>query len=333
MRAAFVGFRHMHIFEVYAKVAARQDMEIVALCEEDPETVEHLVSERGIQPTHSSFESMLAEARFDLLVVGDVFSKRGARICDALRAGKHVLSDKPICTDLKELREIEALSGGQSPALAAVLELRDSGAFRRTRELVQAGTIGRVHAICFSGQHPMLPGSRPRWYFEPGKHGGTINDLAIHAVDILPWITGAKFAEIAAARCWSSAPPGRPGFQNAAQLMLVMEGGCGVIGDVSYISPDRFGYTLPQYWRFNLWGEGGMLETAFNESKILLYPSEAELPREIEAAANRPGGYLEDLLQSVRGKRERPNRELIEATRICLKTQEAADRRPAGIPL
>jgi predicted dehydrogenase len=333
VKAAFVGFRHMHIHDIYAQMQNRKDVQIVAVCEEDSRTRKGLAAEGKILPTHTRIEDMVGTVDFDLLVVGDIFVKRGELIRSALKAGKHVLSDKPICTDLGELERIEELSEQHSLVVGAALDLRDSGAFRQTRELIQTGSIGTVHTVCFCGQHPLLLGSRPGWYFGNGNHGGTINDIAIHAVDILPWITGRGFREILAARCWNAGLPAHPQFQNAAQLMMVMEGGCGVIGDVSYISPDGFRYALPQYWRFNFWGDRGMIEAGFNEPKIRLYRSESQKVEEIEAPPDRSGGYLHDLVEAIRQKRGYSNAELFAATRICLTAQRVADQRIPGIPL
>lgn len=334
LRAAFVGFRHMHMFDIHAHMAKREDVEIVAVCERHSQTRNRLAAEGKIPVSHTSFEDMLGSVDFDLLVVGEVFAERGALICVALEAGKHVLSDKPICTDLRELAEIQALSERRSLVVGAALDLRDRGAFLRTRELIRSGTIGTVHAVNFSGQHPLLPDSRPGWYFENGNHGGTINDIAIHAVDILQWITDHGFSQILAARSWNAGPTAaHPRFHNAAQLMLVMDGGCGVIGDVSYISPDGFRYSLPQYWRFNFWGDRGMIEAGFNVPKVWLYRSDSDTVEEIEPPPDRSGGYLDDLLRAIRAKRGYPNASLFSATEVCLKAQEAADRGVFAIPL
>jgi predicted dehydrogenase len=327
LRAAFVGFQHMHIFDIYAQAQKREDVRITAVCEEDPETRSRLAGERGIPVSHSVFEQMLASVEFDLLVVGSVFAARGALILRALEAGKHVLSDKPITTELGELEEIRTLAERRGLVVGAALDLRDRGALLRTRELVRSGEIGAVRAVAFSGQHPLLPDSRPRWYFTKGNHGGTINDLAIHAVDLLPWVTGGGFTEILAARCWSAGPEAsRLRFRNAAQLMLFMDGECGVIGDVSYIAPDGLRYSLPQYWRFNFWGDLGMIESGYNLQWVRLYRSRAEAVEEIEPLPDRPGGYLDDVIDAIRTGSTAPNASLFAATEVCLKAQQAADQ-------
>jgi hypothetical protein len=114
--------------------------------------------------------------------------------------------------------------------------------------------------------------------------------------------------------------------------MLVMDGGCGVIGDVSYISPDGFRYSLPQYWRFNFWGDRGMIESGFNLPKVRLYPSDSDTAEEIEPPPDRSGGYLDDLLRAIHSAGSNPTPALFCATEVCLKAQEAADRGALGIP-
>jgi predicted dehydrogenase len=308
LKAALMGFRHMHMFAIHAHLKEREDVEIVAVCEEDLQTRNSLAAEGKIPLSHTSFEDMLGSVDFDLLVVGDVFARRGTLIRSAL-------------------------SERHSLIVGAALDLKDCGAFLRTRELIRSGTIGTIHTVGFSGQHPLLRDSRPGWYFEGGNHGGTINDIAIHAVDILQWITGRGFGAVLAARSWNAGVAAHPRFHNAAQLMLVMDGGCGVIGDVSYISPDGFGYTLPQYWRLNFWGDRGMIESGFNLQKVRLYRSESDTAEEIEPQPDRSGGYLEDLLEAIRARQCSFNASLFSATEVCLKAQEAADRGVSGIPL
>ena len=36
------------------------------------------------------------------------------------------------------------------------------------------------------------------WYFEEGKHGGTINDIAIHGIDLVRYLTGKNVTKIGA---------------------------------------------------------------------------------------------------------------------------------------
>ena len=326
-RIAFLGFRHGHVRDAFQRAGERPDVEIVACSEEDPGVRTALEREGAVRVTHHDHREVLEGVDCDAVVVGDVFARRGRIVADALAAGRHVLSDKPACTTLAELERIEGLARGKRLAVGMMFELRDHGVFIGLRRLVREGAIGEVRAASFGGQHPLFVGTRPSWYHEPGCHGGTLNDVAIHGIDALPWLTGLRITRIVAARQWQHGVPPDSHFRNAAQLMLAMENGCGVISDVSYLSPDSMGYTLPLYWRFTLWGSEGVLETALNAGGITLYQEGESRGRTLPADASNPGGYLDAFLREIRGEAALlTTADVFAASRTALKAQEAADK-------
>jgi predicted dehydrogenase len=221
LKLAVVGFRHGHIHSVMSLARRRQDLQIVAVCEEDEET--RVRETAGMEcAIYDSYEKMLDSEEIDIIAVGDYFGRRGALAIEALQRGKHVLSDKPVCTRLEELDEIERLLAKNHLVLGCQFDMRGNGHFRHLRRLVQEGTIGAVRAINVTGQHPLNYGKRPGWYFEEGKHGGTINDIGAHCFDYLPWITGLNFESVAAARCWNPHLPREHHFKAGGQCQLVM---------------------------------------------------------------------------------------------------------------
>ena len=76
---------------------------------------------------------------------------------------------------------------------------------------------------------------------------------------MIPWATGLRLRSIVAARCWNARLPQHPHFRECGQALLELENGAGVVCDVSYLSPDSFGYVMPLYWRFTIWGDDGVL--------------------------------------------------------------------------
>ena len=328
IRFAFAGFRHPHVLDMYRRCSERADVEIVAACEEDAATRASLAQAGTVTITHDSFDRMLAETSAEVIAIGDYYSNRGPLALRALAAGRHVIADKPLCITLDERDQIEELARSQQRVVGCMLDMRDAPVFLGLRQLIQAGEIGPVQAISFGGQHPLNYGTRAAWYFEPGRHGGTINDIGIHAIDGIPWMTGLKWAEIEAARCWHHLPPAAPHFQGCGQMMLRLENGAGVLGDVSYISPDSFGYTAPFYWRFNVWGNGGMLEASSNTTAITLYKAGDTASREIPLPAGRPGGYLDSFLREIHGETadlHLSSADALRSTRLALAVQRAAD--------
>lgn len=324
MRVVFAGFRHGHIFDLYTGVSESADMKIVACAEEDATTRGSLARDGKVSITHESITDMLDHVDYDIVAVGDYYGRRGSIIIESLKRGKHVIADKPTCTRLTELDEIERLTAKGRLTLGCQLDLRDNGKFIRMRELALAGAIGEIHAISIGGQHPLLPETRPHWYFEAGKHGGTINDIGIHAFDLIPWMTGLSFETLLAARSWNSIAKAYPHFKDAGQFMLSMSNGCGVLGDVSYLMPGTMGYSMDQYWRTTLWGSEGMMEASLLSPDILLATTSDQGRQRLPPAPNATRGYLKAFCLELQGCSEKnmlTTGDVIAASRMALTVQ------------
>ena len=328
-RFAFAGFRHAHILDLLAGVKEHTDAEVVACFEEDATTREELRAKGRVTITHSDFAAMLREVECEVVAIGDYYARRGALAIAALRAGRHVLSDKPLCVTLDELAEIETLTAERKLAVGLQFDSRDYPAFRALRDIICSGEIGEVCTIRIDGQHPLLLGTRPAWYFEPGKHGGTINDIAIHAFDFIPWMTGLEWREINAARTWNAKARDFPHFHDCAQLMATLSNGAGVLADFSYVAPDQLGYLLPQYWQVLVHGTRGLAETHLQADQVTVVTDASAKPESRVIGERRTRGYLDDFLAEVRGELD-PMRlttaQCLRATRLALEAQSRADR-------
>jgi len=336
-KLAFAGFRHGHITSLYTLARDAGDIEITGACEEDEPTRQALAAAGVVEITHSEYDRMLDEVECDAVAVGDAFGLRGRRLIKALERGRHGMVDKPLCTRLSELERIETLSEKGGLKVGCMLTMRDSGQMLKVRELILDGAIGEVHAITFGGQHPLMLGSRPDWYYEPDMHGGTINDIGIHAVDAIPWLTGLQFARVEAARCWNAFPTDAPQFGDGAQMMLTLENGAGVLGDVSYFMPDKAGTGLPQYWRTTFWGRRGLIETASGADSICLTRDTDSEPQFLPPADSLAGGYFSSFRRDIGGEEmgadELNTTAVLRSSRLALRVQEAADRGLTGVDL
>lgn len=328
LKLAIVGFRHGHIGGQVNAAKELDNLELVATCEENAEARAALEAQDLGVPVYDSYEKLLAEVDCDIIGTGDYFAIRGQRAITALQQGKHVLSDKPLCTDLDELKTIKALSSEKNLQVGCQLDLRGNGTYRRLRRLIAEGGLGDIHAISFGGQHPLNLGTRPAWYFEPGKQGGTINDIGIHAFDFIPWLTGQPVSEVVAAREWNARLPQFPEFREAAQIMLTLQNGCGVQGDVSYLMPDSSGFTQPHYWRISVWGEKGMAECNVHGAVDYYQNGNAEKQQLPEDPAD---GLIpiKAFLQEIAGgaKPELTTAEVLRSSYVALSTQKAADEK------
>ena len=144
------------IIDLYDYAKTNDRMDIVAAAENDPQTAADL-SSRGVTLTHDSVESMLSGSEgpdFEVVAIGDYYTNRGNLALMALRAGKHVILDKPVCTSLDELDAIRNESLKRGLAVGCMLNNRDAGQFITLKGLIEEGRIGKIQTINFMGHHP-----------------------------------------------------------------------------------------------------------------------------------------------------------------------------------
>lgn len=273
LRVAIVGFRHGHIGSIIKAAQAMDSVEIVGYVEESSDDLS-IVERAGVELTHATVDDLLDDVDFDLLCCGDYYAKRGGLAIKALKAGRHFHTDKPLCTSIEELQEIKRLTEETGLEINVHLSMRFGANYLAAARAVQDGRIGKFLAASVFGQHPLgYLTTRPHWYFEEGKHGGTINDLWIHGCDMMRWMTGLEYETVVSAEVWNARLPEVPFFQDGAQCLMTMNGGPRVFADVSYM-PARG-------WQFFISGQDAYLTV--DHDGITLRPENGD-PETIEAA-------------------------------------------------
>jgi len=327
LRVAVVGFRHGHVLG-FVNAARRLDYcEIVGIVEESDDDLQY-IERAEVERTHPTFDDLLDDVEFDLVATAEYYAKRGSVVIKALQAGKHVITDKPLCTGIDELREIKRLCDQKGLEVSMQLSMRFGDAYQTMYRLMQDGAIGRFLAATTFGQHPLgYPDTRPGWYFEQGKHGGTINDIFIHGADMLRYCTGLEFETVVAAEAWNASLPEVPFFQVGAQCLMTMEGGPRVMADVSYM-PGRS-------WQFFMTGTEGYL--AVESGRLLMRPAGGQ-DEEVEvspADLPAPSPFVDFVSHLERGtQRFLPMEDVFRSQMAVLAAQRAADtgRRDMPVP-
>jgi len=109
-------------------------------------------------------------------------------VCDAARAGKAIVCEKPLAATFAAAERIAAaVARARAPFMPAHV-VRFFPEYAAARDLVRGGRIGRpATARTFRGGPP--PGWAP-WILDPAQSGGLFVDLLIHDFDYLRWVLG-----------------------------------------------------------------------------------------------------------------------------------------------
>lgn len=140
----------------------------------------------GLYPTArrlASVEELLQEPALDLVVVASPNSFHVEQTLAALKAGKHVVCDKPLAPTSSEVSRLAAAAEQAGRLLVPFQNRRWDGDFRTVRRLLESGQLGRVHVFESSwSKYQGLPRVRAAWKTEP-DFNGPLWDLCPHLVD------------------------------------------------------------------------------------------------------------------------------------------------------
>lgn len=323
MNILFYGFRHGHIDTLYKMAKSCADIDKIYCIEED-ENARKAASERlGITFEDVSLEKALAEYDIDAVAVGARYGDRGSAAIKAMTYGKHIIADKPLCTSLSELSEIECLSREKDLKIACMLDLRYMPSAITAKKLYDSGKYGKLVNISFDGQHCIDYVHRPSWYFEKGMHGGTINDLGIHGVDLVSHIFGEEFVKIDYAETRNKYAYDHDFFRDCAMFVCTLTSGAKVMADVSYSAPANQS-ALPTYWQFRCWLERAMMIFSVNSGNVTVYDNEGKC--ETFDGIVPESTYLEDFLKEISSGTKEFTDSVIKSTRSCLEIQKAAEQ-------
>ena len=319
MKLLFCGFQHGHILGLYEKAKKNMDVEIVACIEEDEKRKAALADKIAFDAHDYDY---WLKKDVDVVAVGGKYGQRGQMIIKALEAGKHVIADKPICTSLKELKKIEALARKKGLKVACMFDLRYTQSTLTAKKLLENKELGEVCNISFTGQHCIDYANRPSWYFERGMHGGTLNDLSIHGLDLVEFMTGLTIKKVHAARCWNRYATRNRRFKDCAMFFAKLSNGGGLIADVSYSAPSQV-FSMPTYWDFKIWCERGLLTFAATQNTVTIYKEGIASPIVLKEKPE-CSDWLADLIAEIRSGANTFTESVFRTSRQALKLQKAS---------
>ncbi len=119
----------------------------------------------------------------------------------ALRAGKHVFCEKPLCFGRREAAEMEELAGNSGRICALTYNVRYHMAVQKARELIRSGTFGRpllIHGSYLQEFHA-LP-SPCGWRYDASSAGSmrAVTEIGSHWIDTAQYISGKRVTAVSA---------------------------------------------------------------------------------------------------------------------------------------
>lgn len=118
------------------------DVEVTAVCDFDLNTLARTKRRYPSLELKQDFQQVLADSRIQAVVIATPVSTHYPFASRALRAGKHVLVEKPLATSSRQVLDLMELADKHNRVLMVDHTFLFTGAVRRMKSIISAGEIG-----------------------------------------------------------------------------------------------------------------------------------------------------------------------------------------------
>lgn len=150
---------------------------------------------RKAEPYHTrvwtNLDDALRDAAVDAVYVATPVFLHAPQTIVALRAGKHVICEKPMAMNEVEARTMVDAAEKSGKLFGVAYYRRTYPKVLRAKQLLEAGVIGKP-VVAELTSHGWFDGTGSRsWLLDPGKAGGgPLYDIASHRIDVLNFLFG-----------------------------------------------------------------------------------------------------------------------------------------------
>lgn len=293
MKIGMISFAHMHAFSYAKHLLEFPEVEIAAIWDEDQELGTEMAN--TFNCLYFSNLDQLLDSDIDAVVVCSENGKHKDHVIAAARAGKHILCEKPIATEVVDAKAMIDACEEFGVILQVAYPVRFAPAIQKVREYIRSGTIGEVVAINGTN-HGQMPGG---WFIEKElSGGGAATDHIVHVMDLIRWILNDEVKNVYAeldTRFYSI------DVEDCGMVTLELESGVIVSIDPSWSRPKTFptwGDVLLEFV-----GTKGTLSVDTFKQHSTYYNDVEGKVQHLSTADDMDKGLIEDFLQSIKEKR------------------------------
>ena len=217
--AGFWGKNHVRVF------SELQETQLVAVCDVDVEKAKAIAQQYGVD-AYSDSRKLLKRKEVKAVSICTWTTTHAAEAMRALRAGKHVLVEKPIASNIREARKIVKLAEQSDRHLMVGFIERFNPSVQRAKDMLRKGEIGELVSATATrvSQWPQRIGDV-----------GVVKDYAIHEIDIM-----RKVFEEDPTKVYAMAGNLKhTKFEDYAQIMLTFKHGKTAFIEANWLTPNK----------------------------------------------------------------------------------------------
>jgi UDP-N-acetylglucosamine 3-dehydrogenase len=213
----FWGRNHARVFKELTET------ELLAICDIDAEKARTVAEKFGVKP-YTSAENMLKDKDIEAVSICTWSMSLAEEALKALKAGKHVLVEKPMATNVEQAEQLLKTAENEGVHLTVGFLMRFIPGLQRIRKEIEDKTLG--DPVCATAKRVS------EW---PERIGdvGVVKDTAIHDLDVMRYV----FSEDPATVYAKTGSMRHARFEDYAQIMLTFKGGQSAFIESNWLTP------------------------------------------------------------------------------------------------
>lgn len=234
--------------------------ELIALCDPMQANLEAAQKEIEVSYIYTDYREALKNPEIDAVVVVTPTQFHHEIVIAAAQAGKHIFCEKPMASNAQECDEMIEACKANNVKLQLGFMRRFDKSFRRGKELIDSGAIGKVAMIKSNTYGPSEP---KEWMYDVRKSYGPIGEVNSHDFDTIRWYAGSEVKLIHAIGHNFRSPEKAqeyPEYYDTCSVLLEFENG--VIANITGAQYVKYGYDS----RTEILGTEGIVKVGSQET-------------------------------------------------------------------
>jgi predicted dehydrogenase len=167
--------------------------EVVAVCDANEELAGNIAKEHDIPSVYADHKVMFKASDVEAVSVCLPNFLHAPVTLDALRAGRHVICEKPPALDARQARRMADAAKKGGLTLMYALCQRFTGAAKLVKDYVDKGELGEIYfGRAVYHRRRGIPLGTGAWFTDKKRSGGgALIDIGVHALDCAWWMMGS----------------------------------------------------------------------------------------------------------------------------------------------
>lgn len=173
-------------------ISSLPDAQLVAVADIDAAKA-HRLAEKYHATPYTTLQEMCAHEHLDVIDVCTPSGMHGEHACQVMRAGSHVIVEKPMEITHARIEEMLRVQQETGRKMAVISQHRFDAASMQVHALIQEQALGRLVL-----GNAAIPWWRSQKYYDSGAWrgtweldgGGILMNQSIHSIDVLQWLMG-----------------------------------------------------------------------------------------------------------------------------------------------